>query len=146
MKGVYNWDHHFELPQQGQGLVLFTANCSNDVHVAISPQAQSMDPMYELVIGGWGNTASVARRSAQGTDLCRVPVGLNKLRLENDLWISIDKTTRLLRVGHGKEPSLESMFLVYKDLQFLTEARYVCFSSWDVPVTYSNVMVLAMEQ
>lgn len=147
MHGAYNWGHHFELPQQGQGFVIFRADCSNDVHLAISPKPQSMDPMYELVIGGWSNTSSVVRRRSQGSNLCTVPVGLNKPRLDtvNDLWVSIDKTTKYVRMGQGREPTLESMFCIYKDLQFLSEARYICFSTWDVPATYSNIMVLTME-
>jgi len=147
MYGIYNWSNHLELPEHGQGFLLFSADCSNDVHVAISPQLQSLSPMYEFVIGGWSNTKSAVRRESQGSNLCTVPVGLNKPRLDtvNDLWISIDKTTGLLQMGGGTEPSLESVFLIYKDPQFILDARYVCFTTWNVQATYSNIMVLAME-
>jgi len=147
MYGIYNWSDHLKLPQQGQGSVLFSTDCSNDVHVAISPQSQSVNPMYEFVIGGWSNTESVVRRKSQGPKLCTVPVGLNKPQLDtvNDLWISIDKNTKLLQVGRGREPNFESVFFIYKDPRFLFDAQYVCFTTWNVPATYSNIMVLAME-
>lgn len=147
--GVYDWgDQKFELPQPGQGVLIFTADCMNDVHVAISPEPQTMNPMYELVVGGWSNSKSVLRRKSQGTCLCTVSVGLKKPRLDtvNDLWISIDRTTKLIRVGYGREPSMDSMFLIYKDLRFLSDARYVCFTTWDVAAVYSNIVVLPIPQ
>lgn len=139
MRGLYNWSSPFSLPHPGSGVLLFTTDASSDVHVAISPLPESMNPMYEFVIGGWGNTTSVVRRGSQGDNLCKVPVGMNKPEVEadNEFWISIDKRTKLLRMGYGREPGFESMFL--------EEARYACFSTWEVPATYKDVVVLAME-
>ncbi|KAG0613346.1 hypothetical protein M758_6G096100 [Ceratodon purpureus] len=149
MVGIYSWVQHYQLPNQGEGFVSFGADCTNDVHVAISrePRPMSpMEPMYEIVIGGWSNTRSVIRRRSQGPILCEVPVGL--IRTEHDsvcyLWVSIDSKTNLIQVGYGKEPDLSSVFCIYKDINFIHEAQYVSFSSWDVPVTYSAISVASL--
>ncbi|KAG0555310.1 hypothetical protein KC19_12G159600 [Ceratodon purpureus] len=147
MRGLYNWGQHFELPEQGRGCVSFTADTSNDVHVAISTYPESMDPMYEVVVGGWTNTTSVVRRRSQGPILCTVPVGLKKPVPDavDNLWVSIDKNTQLIQVGRGSQPSSESLFCIYKDPQFLCKAQYICFTTWDAPATYSNIKVSAIE-
>lgn len=36
-------------------LIEFEAKANNDVHIALSPSQSSSD-LYEIVIGGWGNT------------------------------------------------------------------------------------------
>lgn len=143
MRGVYNWAQHYQLPKHGQGFVSFAAKGSNDVHVAISPEPRSMDPMYEIVIGGWRNTRSVIRRRSQGPALCTVAAGLVEPQSDspNYLWVSIDKKARLIQVGRGKQPDLPSVFCVYKDLDFIRRAQYICFSSWNASVTYSDISV-----
>ncbi|KAG0555308.1 hypothetical protein KC19_12G159400 [Ceratodon purpureus] len=147
MHGVYYWGHHFELPKHGRGCVSFTADhTSNDVHVAISMYPESFDPMYEIVVGGWANTTSVIRRRSQGPILCTVPVGLKKAaHADKNLWVSIDRNTQLIQVGRGSQPSLESLFCIYKDPQFLSKAQYICFSNNNDPATYSNIKVSAIE-
>lgn len=148
MHGFYDWDaRRFELPEPGRGCVSFTADTSNDVHVAVSARPESMDPMYEVVVGGWSNTTSVVRRRSQGPLLCTAPVGLKKPLPDSveDLWLSVDKKTQLIQVGRGTEPSLESLLCIYKDPQFLRDAQYICFTSWDAPATYSNIKLSALE-
>ena len=46
----------------------FEVQASNDVHIGLSPIAGDADPMYEIVIGGWGNAQSVIRRCKQVSD------------------------------------------------------------------------------
>ncbi|KAG0606229.1 hypothetical protein M758_9G124200 [Ceratodon purpureus] len=149
MLGTYTWVQHYQLPKQGEGFVSFAADCTNDVHVAISPEPRVMhlmEPMYDIVIGGWSNTRSAIRRRIHGPLVCEVPVGL--IKTEHDsvcyLWVSIDSKTNLIQVGYGKEPDLSSVFCIYKDTDFIHRARYISFSSWDVPVTYSAVSVASL--
>ncbi|XP_033110354.1 adhesion G protein-coupled receptor E3-like [Anneissia japonica] len=40
----------------------FSVKAQNDVHIALSAQDTDLDPLYEIVIGGWGNTKSTIRR------------------------------------------------------------------------------------
>ncbi|CAH1266418.1 CPAMD8 [Branchiostoma lanceolatum] len=58
----YRWD----LPKLTGNSFTFQVQANNDVHVALSPQAQHQSAMYEIVIGGWANTQSVIRRTPQG--------------------------------------------------------------------------------
>ncbi|XP_077993134.1 macrophage mannose receptor 1-like [Glandiceps talaboti] len=45
--------------------VTFEVKASSDVHISLSANNYDTDPMYEIVIGGWGNTQSVIRRCIQ---------------------------------------------------------------------------------
>ncbi|XP_077866401.1 uncharacterized protein LOC144354127 [Saccoglossus kowalevskii] len=44
----------------------FEVKANNDVHIGLSAQQHDLSNMYEIVIGGWGNSQSVIRRSKQG--------------------------------------------------------------------------------
>lgn len=142
-RGIYNWAHHYALPEQGRGFVSFAARCAHDVHVAVSPERQSVNPMYEIVVGAAGNTQVWVRRKAQGFILCNVAFALQP-DVVNYIWVCVDATTQLIQVRRGRKPSPESLFCIYKDNQFIRDARYVCFSSWDTPVTYSGISVAAL--
>ena len=54
---------YLEIPT-GTRRIEFEAKANNDVHIALSPSESSSD-LYEIVIGGWGNTRSVIRRCKQ---------------------------------------------------------------------------------
>ncbi|XP_053617747.1 uncharacterized protein LOC128679486 isoform X2 [Plodia interpunctella] len=45
------------------GSVTFKVRAANDAHIALTVGPQESDPMYEVFIGGWGNTKSVIRRN-----------------------------------------------------------------------------------
>ena len=42
--------------------IAFEVQAANNVHIALSPRSGDAASMYEIVIGGWGNTYSVIRR------------------------------------------------------------------------------------
>ncbi|XP_046959401.1 uncharacterized protein LOC124529628 isoform X1 [Vanessa cardui] len=50
------------------GSVQFKIRAANDAHVALTMGPQESDPMYEVFIGGWGNTKSVIRRNRTKPD------------------------------------------------------------------------------
>lgn len=45
------------------GFQQFRVRAGNDAHMALTSGPLETDPMYEIFIGGWGNTRSIIRRS-----------------------------------------------------------------------------------
>ncbi len=141
MYAKYDWSNNWRLPTPGTGVLTFTAQAQNDVALAISPTAGMSDPMYEIVIGGWGNSQSVIRRKTLGTPVVTVAEGLTTPGGQNRLWVSIDSNTKTIRVGRG-EPG-QGVFMSYTDADFVSAAQYVNFTSWNNPVSLSNISVSA---
>lgn len=116
MEANFDWSRHYKLPSKGQGCVLFSAEASNDVHVAISPSATTMYPSYHIVIGGRNNTLSRISKVITGTTvrdadfLCCVMTGL--IKDSKQLWVLIDAETQLIQVGRGSQPDLASVICV----------------------------------
>jgi len=44
-----------------QGSIDVEVRSPNDAHIALTFARKETDPMYEIILGGWGNTASVIR-------------------------------------------------------------------------------------
>lgn len=55
------------------GIVQFRVKAANDAHIALSTAAAEVDPMYEVYIGGWGNTKSIIRKNRSKPDVAEVP-------------------------------------------------------------------------
>lgn len=55
------------------GFVQFRIKAPNDAHIALSTAAAEVDPMYEIFIGGWGNTKSIIRKNRTKPDVAEVP-------------------------------------------------------------------------
>ncbi|XP_066300036.1 MAM and LDL-receptor class A domain-containing protein 1-like [Branchiostoma lanceolatum] len=102
---LYVWD----LPQLTSSRFYFSAMGNNDIHIALSAQNQDLDDMYEIVIGGWGNTQSVIRRSKQGTnqDTAATP-GILSATEYRKFWITHlpDGTIQVGRYGE-QNPFME---------------------------------------
>ncbi|XP_014366081.2 uncharacterized protein LOC106716925 isoform X2 [Papilio machaon] len=50
------------------GVVQFKVRTPNDAHVALTMAPQDSEPIYEIMIGGWGNTKSVIRKNKTRPD------------------------------------------------------------------------------
>lgn len=68
--------HDSGLVVTGVNSISFDVSAKNDAHVALSisnidgsTSGQDKD-VYEIVIGGWGDSQSVIRKSKQGSNLC----------------------------------------------------------------------------
>ncbi|KAK9887116.1 hypothetical protein WA026_020563 [Henosepilachna vigintioctopunctata] len=55
------------------GICQFRVRASNDAHIALSPSAAETTPMYEIFIGGWGNSKSVIRKNRTKPEVAEVP-------------------------------------------------------------------------
>ncbi|CAH1238889.1 EYS [Branchiostoma lanceolatum] len=64
----YRW-HQSAVPGS---LITFEVKAWNDAHIGLSAHNGDSNPMYEILIGGWGNTWSVIRRRKQGPNLVEV--------------------------------------------------------------------------
>lgn len=143
--GYYTWAQRWMLPRPGRGILSFLAESELciDIHVAISSHPYTMDPMYEIVVGGWTGTVNVLRKQSQGPPVCKVENDRDTFNPGiNQFWVLIDDRTGTIQVGQG-EP-LHDMFLIYKDAAFLSEAQYCTFTTWGTPVTYSSVEITAV--
>lgn len=135
--GAYDWGRTWSLPEPGRGVVTFTAQTSNDVHIAFSTQPGGAGERYEVVIGGWANGRSVLRRGTGGTELAAANVGLKSPGGQNPLWVSLDRTRGRIEVGRGAPG--EDVILGHTDPAFIVGARHFTFSSWNAPVAYTAI-------
>lgn len=59
-------------PVSGQQ-IQFRIKAPNDAHIALTTGPYEGDPMWEVFIGGWGNTKSVIRKNRTKPDVVEVP-------------------------------------------------------------------------
>ncbi|XP_078660571.1 uncharacterized protein LOC144905067 isoform X1 [Branchiostoma floridae x Branchiostoma belcheri] len=105
---LYQWD--LELPRSSP--LTFRVKTNRDVFFALSLERSDRGDLYEILIGGWWNTQSVIRRSAEGIPKTTVstPDILSAYELRG-FWISWapDGTIAVGREGEG------SPFLQWQD-------------------------------
>ena len=111
-------------PTSSQGVLQRPPKASTDVYVTISS-------MYEVVIGGWGNTKSGIRRCSQGELVCCVNEGLHNAHIycgeckPSFFGCPLTKTRNSYKLG----PT------------FLCEAMYIAFSYSDTLITCSSITI-----
>ena len=76
-----------------------------DVHVALDSDENASD-LYEIVIGGWGDSASLVRRGKQGTSISTWPNPTPKILSTTEFrgfWIRTEKSNNKLLIHVGKD-------------------------------------------
>jgi len=86
--------------------IIFTVDAKNDAHIGFFSKKKSCAPrcsneMYEIVIGGWGNSQSVIRRGSQGSNKV-VKSTRHILKSNEDRPFWADAKHGLVRLGKGK--------------------------------------------
>ncbi|XP_063533409.1 uncharacterized protein LOC134743727 isoform X1 [Cydia strobilella] len=70
--------------------VTFKVRANNDAHVGLFSESRETDPMYEIVIGGWGNTKSAIRKKYCHQKVDKVEVSTPNYLNENQyrgFWV-----------------------------------------------------------
>lgn len=50
------------------GSISFSVDCANDAHITFTTKPKESEPMVEVLLGGWKNTASAIRYNKQTPD------------------------------------------------------------------------------
>jgi hypothetical protein len=139
--GTYtNWSEAWKMPSSS-GALVFKAIANNDIHVAFSNVQGISNPMYEIVIGGWGNTSSVIRRASQGMAFAMDARGMSTPGQQGYFWVTKNAATSTIAFGEGKNPGVNPI-TIWTDPYFLADAGYFSFSSWNSPIYFSDVQAI----
>lgn len=141
------WNPLWVLPNPARGIISFTAKGVSNVQISLAMESQDMEPRYEICIGTWSNTGSRIRKhrsNKEKPDLIRVETALSNPGEMNNFWVSIDEKSRMIKVGEGLVAGQDE-FLVYEDLDFLSGVTRIGLSTWDTPVSYSNIEITAID-
>lgn len=143
-QGTYtSWNEKWKLPVAGKSAVIFTAKARNDLHIAFSDAPATLNPMYEIVIGGWGNTNCAIRRSSQGPSIVERAGAVRKPGAADQYWAMVDKDKKMISAGYGSVVG-QNVIIETFDANFLNNVCYVAFSSWDSPIEYSDVKTTSL--
>jgi hypothetical protein len=108
--------------------VTFTLTAPNDAHIGFFSKGKSLDEVYEVVLGGWGGTQSVIRRSNQGdNEVVAATPDIVSAEEPREFWADVRQG--VVRVGTTHEVGDESSIVMqWKDPNPF-EATYVGFMS-----------------
>ncbi|XP_072020213.1 macrophage mannose receptor 1-like [Amphiura filiformis] len=117
--------YRYHPAQKSVEYIYFEVQADNDVHIGLSPIEGDADPMYEIVIGGYGNTLSAVRRCKQCANEIDAPtpsiLNINEWR---GFWITFNINTGKMEIG--KEA--HAAFLTYTDPDPI-DVQYVGYST-----------------
>ncbi|XP_072393497.1 uncharacterized protein [Diabrotica undecimpunctata] len=103
------------------GFVQFRVRAANDAHLALTTQAAECEPMYEVFIGGWGNSKSIIRKNRSKPDVAEVPTpGILHPNEFRGFWIRWQNGN--IAVGRENE---QAPFLSWNDYEPIHNIEYV---------------------
>lgn len=145
--GQYLWlKDPFLLPLSSNGSVYFEAQSIGDIFACLinapGEVRNTEKDLYEIVFGGANNTKSFLRIKSLGRSVAEISAEDNPLAAVDTLgtekfWISIKNGT----ISAGKGQWGEGKLLEWTDPYPLPDVRYIGLSSWNNPVTFSNIHV-----
>ena len=144
--GTYSWDYLNDVKISGNTEFIFEAKATEDLTVCFAEERDNKSAMYEIVIGGWGNTRTVIRKFRQTPQfgLANVTVNENpdamvKPGQWEKYWISVENG--LVRIGKGNEID-RRVVLEWQDpdnpLEFISTIGLMC---WNRPYEIRNLRI-----
>ena len=143
-RGQYQWQKAAEFYPVGTVAASFKAKASNDIHVALAVSKSQKSEMYEVVIGGWGNTRTVIRDAAQGSEIASVEKGTIVPGKSQYYWVMLKDNK--LRVGKGRIPGKTLIIEAPVSSKKADRLKYIAFSSWDSAIEYEDIRVYQPKQ
>lgn len=160
--GEYAWLDQ-ELPNAGNGAVIFEAKGARDIFVTFSSKRGSLRdqkeeiPMYEVIIGAVDNSAILFRLSNKGYLIREARIEKTDPRIQDldampsayeykKYWLSVEtgakggERTATLRFGFGAFKK-ENSLIEWVDNQPPKGIKYIGFSSWGTPYKIKNIKV-----
>jgi hypothetical protein len=147
MFGEYIWlDEPFTLPGTNSGSIFFEAKSLGDVFVGLidAPQLvrNTETDLYEIVFGGNNNSKSFLRIKSLGRSVAEVsaldnPNAQVTPMMTEKFWVSLKNGV----VSAGKGEWGENKLFEWKDPYPLANIKYIGLSTWNGPVTISNLKV-----
>lgn len=122
------------------GLINFKVKSCNDVHFALISGQTEYDPLYEIVIGGWGNSKSVIRTSKQGSPVAQKSGSYLNCNEFVEFWITWNNVT--ITLGTGVKTFFNTGFLTWSLqsglLSILDSGFYTAFGSTGEWIFYTQ--------
>lgn len=108
--------------------VTFSVKASNDAHIGFFSNSQSTHEVYEIVIGGWGNSKSVIREANQGHN--RVQASTRNI-LNRDQFVDFwaDAKNGHVRFGRGHVVG-EEIVMQWQDPNPHTATKIGLMTGW----------------
>ncbi|XP_063991103.1 uncharacterized protein LOC135169755 [Diachasmimorpha longicaudata] len=104
----------------------FHVRAPNDAHIALTSEPLARDPMYEILIGGWGNTKSVIRKNRTKPDVTEVMTpGILDANKSCGFWIKWNNG--MITVGREGE---DAPFLSHSDPELFDIQFYGIRTAW----------------
>ncbi|MBM3894504.1 hypothetical protein FJ366_02830, partial [Candidatus Dependentiae bacterium] len=147
MFGEYVWlDEPFTLPSGANGSVFFEAKSLGDIFVGLIDNPQLVRnteaDLYEVVFGGNNNSSSFLRIKSLGRSVAQVsavdnPNAQVTPMVKEQFWVSIKNGV----VSAGKGDWGENKLFEWQDPYPLASIKYIGLSTWNGPVSISNIKV-----
>ena len=86
---------------------------TNDAHIGLFVEPSLEASMYEIVLGGWGNTKSAIRKSSQGSNVVEVDGAI----CDPDEYVTVTVSIvngDTIRVALGDDPNA-NIFMTWED-------------------------------
>jgi len=144
-RGRYIWDPTLRAANSGKKIVLFEALGKSDIVVAFARTPEDDSALYEIVIGGWGNTQSVIRKGRQTPHggYVRVNRKQNPNAMISSYWDTYWVTVENGHIKVGKSAVHKSnAFLEWTDPNPIQNPQWIGFSSWDRKFSLRNIRIL----